>query len=801
MDLTAVLLSQPSLGGMARISDMPLPEGGLVFARTFGGAQTPAIAQPAQQSAKPVQDGAGQDTHAAASDPVQAVTEIPARQQVTLTGRGPGHSLDSGGLLGQAVGAPPSLAGEVMLAATNIPIRQATPLVLRTEGIVAPTETAEPSDRDEPPEQKGGTIAPPSGQPAISADTLVSGPPDPPIKDASSAETSPRATPAPGADIDTPDPDQPPVAGISWAPINPVPHPDRVHVSPPVLAQSNAVALPHQSDLSDFGPTVPDPSGKDGVQQVSQQMVPPSERPSHQALSPDPDDLPSLPASFVAGTHQLPFGSQPASPEDLVPPATASSTAPVDTRWPSDALSATVSLAREPLANTPQPVQFSAQMPPRPRGFLEPSASPDAHRQQSVPRPTSVADIDRQVPPDAGPLRFGGAAVLATAPAAPRATKAATVSAQVTAPLPPKTPAGGPSTIAKPGAQPLTEIPLPQQAAGPYGARHTAKPPLLAAVSQTAPAGPLSVADPPARESQHAAPRPEWPQSDAPRPQGKGAPQTPPHQAPDQPLAPDLAPRSAPLKAAPSVAVVPRSEGGEPVAPQSLQTPPAPEARGRTRHTSPIAPAETAAPNRVRPQPSPPVLPDQPTAAAITTPAVQGDLAPEGPPLPDGALPPLFESDPADLRSAEPRTPFPATSAQVRSDPVLHQVAQRLASLPALPERDAPLELTLDPPELGTIRVSVTRGAEGMVLHLQADLPETLDLLRRHGGALTQELQRQGLDHTGFSFSGQQDDRRQTSATPPAPHLPDDPAESVQARPAPPPPAAARTETGLDLRL
>lgn len=76
--------------------------------------------------------------------------------------------------------------------------------------------------------------------------------------------------------------------------------------------------------------------------------------------------------------------------------------------------------------------------------------------------------------------------------------------------------------------------------------------------------------------------------------------------------------------------------------------------------------------------------------------------------------------------------------------------------------------MTLDPPELGTIRLSVTRGAEGMVLHLHADQPDTLDLLRRHGGALAEELQRQGLEHGSFSFSGGRDGPPQRAQPAPA---------------------------------
>ena len=200
---------------------------------------------------------------------------------------------------------------------------------------------------------------------------------------------------------------------------------------------------------------------------------------------------------------------------------------------------------------------------------------------------------------------------------------------------------------------------------------------------------------------------------------------------------------------------------------------------------------------------SAPLMPTPTTAAAVTALAgrdlVGRDLADPDLLAPDPLLAPLTGSDSVDLRPAELRATLPATPTQTGASPILHQVAHRLAALPGLPDRDAPLELTLDPPELGSIRVSVSRGAEGLVLHLHADLPDTLELLRRHGGTLMQELQRQGLDHTGFSFSGQQDDRRQTSATTLAPQLSDEPADSLPADPITP--APVRFQTGLDLRL
>jgi len=161
--------------------------------------------------------------------------------------------------------------------------------------------------------------------------------------------------------------------------------------------------------------------------------------------------------------------------------------------------------------------------------------------------------------------------------------------------------------------------------------------------------------------------------------------------------------------------------------------------------------------------------------------------------VPDPALPASVH---ADIRSTEP-APTP------RADPVPTQIAQRIISMPAMTERDAPLELTLDPPELGTIRVSFSRGTEGMVLHLQADLPETLDLLRRNGAALMQELQRQGLDHAGFSFSGRDPGGQQQKPTALTAMAHENDAQNHPIHtPHPPQIAPAQSgQPGLDIRL
>lgn len=160
---------------------------------------------------------------------------------------------------------------------------------------------------------------------------------------------------------------------------------------------------------------------------------------------------------------------------------------------------------------------------------------------------------------------------------------------------------------------------------------------------------------------------------------------------------------------------------------------------------------------------------------------------------------PLPATTGADNRAADPSTATPSP----RPEPVTTQIAHRILSMPAITERDAPLELTLDPPELGQIRISVTRGAEGMILHLHADQPETLDLLRRHGGALMQELQRQGLDHAGYSFSGRDQGSQQQKPGAAPVITAEDSAQTHPTRTPHPAQSAAGAsgQSGLDIRL
>jgi hypothetical protein len=76
----------------------------------------------------------------------------------------------------------------------------------------------------------------------------------------------------------------------------------------------------------------------------------------------------------------------------------------------------------------------------------------------------------------------------------------------------------------------------------------------------------------------------------------------------------------------------------------------------------------------------------------------------------------------------------------------------------ALPRvADTALEITLRPEELGRIRLTLVAAETGNVLHVAAERPETLELVRRNLGLLTQEFAAQGFGHLDVALGGRQD--------------------------------------------
>lgn len=127
------------------------------------------------------------------------------------------------------------------------------------------------------------------------------------------------------------------------------------------------------------------------------------------------------------------------------------------------------------------------------------------------------------------------------------------------------------------------------------------------------------------------------------------------------------------------------------------------------------------------------------------------------------------------------------------------QIASGAAQLQADP--GGPIDIALDPPELGRVRLSLVEVNGTMTLSITAERPETAELMRRNLALLTEEFSRQGIDAPSVDISGGGQGGRHRHTDDPAPaggrHDPQ-PLGQIAASPAAARPTVA---TGLDLRL
>jgi len=102
------------------------------------------------------------------------------------------------------------------------------------------------------------------------------------------------------------------------------------------------------------------------------------------------------------------------------------------------------------------------------------------------------------------------------------------------------------------------------------------------------------------------------------------------------------------------------------------------------------------------------------------------------------------------------------------------QIAMQIAAAAgrAAPGAERRIELTLNPEELGSVRLSLQQTEDGLSVSVLADRPETLDLLRRHIDSLAREFLAIGYESAEFTFgrenpgSGDQKDEGKTVPRP-----------------------------------
>jgi hypothetical protein len=108
-------------------------------------------------------------------------------------------------------------------------------------------------------------------------------------------------------------------------------------------------------------------------------------------------------------------------------------------------------------------------------------------------------------------------------------------------------------------------------------------------------------------------------------------------------------------------------------------------------------------------------------------------------------------------------------------------------------------EVALDPVELGRLQILVSGEGEALRIIIQAERPDTLDLLRRHADQLLEDLRQGGLSGATLSFGGNGADRGNPSAPPPSPDGPVRPPAVLH--PSTPGAAWAAGTAALNLRL
>ncbi|WP_095587877.1 flagellar hook-length control protein FliK [Actibacterium ureilyticum] len=171
-----------------------------------------------------------------------------------------------------------------------------------------------------------------------------------------------------------------------------------------------------------------------------------------------------------------------------------------------------------------------------------------------------------------------------------------------------------------------------------------------------------------------------------------------------------------------------------------------------------------------------------PADAAKAAPATDGGAKPatpqptfQAPQMAEGAAPPtasaepLPESahrteaamDPAQTRPVEAsRVVMQPAGPQQLSAASMRQIADMLQTRP-----DAPVEITMNPEELGRVRMALNQVDGVLTVSILADQPQTLELFRRHADMLQTELTQMGFGMASFDF-GQPGGRDTESGTP-----------------------------------
>ncbi|MEM6441565.1 MAG: flagellar hook-length control protein FliK [Pseudomonadota bacterium] len=111
------------------------------------------------------------------------------------------------------------------------------------------------------------------------------------------------------------------------------------------------------------------------------------------------------------------------------------------------------------------------------------------------------------------------------------------------------------------------------------------------------------------------------------------------------------------------------------------------------------------------------------------------------------APPPLVDLPETRVETASTRAEAPPRSAAPETPPAVARVETALRRL-----ESGEIEIRLDPPELGRVRVSLAASEAGLVATVLAERPEAADLMRRHAEALARGLAEAGHEEVTLQF-------------------------------------------------
>lgn len=187
-------------------------------------------------------------------------------------------------------------------------------------------------------------------------------------------------------------------------------------------------------------------------------------------------------------------------------------------------------------------------------------------------------------------------------------------------------------------------------------------------------------------------------------------------------------------------------------------------------------------------------MPDSAVPAVARTEIAKTTLMPDRATYYDAVF--LTSGQSANSTQAAPQTVAPpAIPTSIPMSELPHQIRQHLST-----GKQTSLELSLAPEELGKLRLLMTPDGDKIRIVVQAERPETLDLLRRNSESFTADLRNSGFAGASFTFGGwgdQQPDSKSQKQVINTQAF--DTAAKNEA--APNPYSAAPKATGLDLRV